>query len=181
MKYQIDQSGKVEQTERHTVIACTNGKSITILLNKKDKRALQRLFRSIENERLFPYLTFAALLAILIVELDSKQQIIIDREYLSHEDLIEEKLNFYLEQMGVTTIPHITFGHVGKLSNAHNLAYRVAVGREKPTIIVGSKEVMGVILGTKKGRNRLTQDWIPGDRRLTNLKSNIPQKRWKIK
>ena len=72
--YQIDQSGKIEQTERQTVIACT----------------------------------------------------------------------------GETHAPKIEFGHVGKLSAAHNLAHLVAIGKKKPNLNADAKEIIKVILGTKK-------------------------------
>ncbi|TSC88698.1 MAG: Uncharacterized protein G01um10145_865 [Microgenomates group bacterium Gr01-1014_5] len=149
-KYQIDQSGKVEQTERHTVLACTNGNSMTILLKKTEKRKLQRLFKTVGISKLFPYLTFTALLAIQIKVFKPKYKLIIDREYLGHESLIEDKLKAYLEDLGVKQTVHIEFSHVGKLSAAHNLAYLVAIGRKKPDITVGAQEVMKVILGTKK-------------------------------
>lgn len=150
MRYQIDQSGKIEQTERQTVIACINGAEITILLKKGEKRKLQKIFKTIGMYKLFSYLTFAALLALLIKELKPKHKIVIDKEYFGHENFIEEKVKAYLEQLEITNVPHIEFGHVGKLSAAHNLAYLVAVGKKKPNLIVDAKEVMRVILGTKK-------------------------------
>lgn len=150
MKYHIDQSGKIEQTERHTVIACANGKTMTILLEKTEKRKLQQLFRIVGLTKLFPYLIFAALLALLLNKLNPKHKIIIDREYIGHEDLIEEKTKLYLEELGVRQTLHLRFDHVGKLSSAHVLAYQVAIGKKKPTLRVNAKEVMKVILGTKK-------------------------------
>lgn len=148
--FQIDQSGKIEQTQRHTVIACTNSINITILLHKKEKRKLQKIFKMTDNLKLFPYFTFAALLALLIQELKPKYKIIIDREYFGHESLIEDKIKTFLEQLDVKLIPSIEFGHVGKLSKAHNLAYKVAIGKEKPTLKTNAREVMKIILGTKK-------------------------------
>lgn len=150
MSCQIDQSGKVEQTERNTVIACINSQEITILLKKSEKRKLQRVFIDLEMKKFFPYLTFAALVALLLKKLKPKTRIVIDKEYFGHEDLIEEKINIYLEQLGEKFISHIEWGHVGKLSKAHNLGYLVAVNKKKPDITVNAKEVMEVILGTKK-------------------------------
>ena len=158
MNYQIDQSGKIEQTERHTVLACTNNTNMTILLKKREKRKLQGIFKVVESQKVFPYLTFAALLAILINKLKPKHKIIIDREYIGHEDFIEEKVTLYLEQLNVATLPQIKFGHVGKLSTAHTLAYQVAVGKKEPDIVVGAKEIAQIIFGTKKDRDRLTQE-----------------------
>lgn len=150
MAYQIDQSGKIEQTNLDTVIACTNGTAITLLFKKGQKRKLENIFKVTDNRKLFPYLTFAALVALLLYQLQPKHRLIIDREYLGHEPLIEAKVMLYFEQLGLNTLPPITFGHVGKLSAAHNLAYQVASGKQKPTIVVDAKEVMKVILGTKK-------------------------------
>ncbi len=44
MQIEVDQSGKIEQTSYDTVLALTNGVSYTILLKKKDKRALEKIF-----------------------------------------------------------------------------------------------------------------------------------------
>ena len=148
--YQIDQSGKIEQTERHTVIACTGNTEITVLLRKTEKRKLQQVFKQTDNQKVFPYLTFAALLAILIKALKPKTKIVIDKEYFGHEKLIEEKIKIYLEELEASSLPKIEFGHVGKLSTAHQVAYQVARGKKVPTLIVNSKDVMKVILGTKK-------------------------------
>lgn len=172
MSYQIDQSGKIEQTQRHTVIACTNDISMTILLRKKEKRNLQSIFKLAGILKLFPYFTFAALVTLLLIQLKPKNKIIIDKEYFGHEKLIEDKISIYLEQLGVKRIVPIQFGHVGKLSLAHDLAYQVAVGRKKADIVVSVKDVIKVILGTKKDWDRLTQEWLPGDRRSTNPKKD---------
>lgn len=147
---QIDQSGKIEQTERNTVIACTNGAEITVLLKKREKRKLQKIFKMADAQKLFAYLTFAALLAILIKEVNPKFKIVVDREYVGHEDLIKEKMTLFLQHLGTAMMPPVEFGHVGKLSPAHNLAHQVAVGKKAPTLIADAKEVLKVILGTKK-------------------------------
>lgn len=120
MQYQIDQSGKIEQTERHTVVACINGKKASVLLNRKEKRVLQKMF--------------------------------IDEEYKGHEALIYERVKIYLEQLGCKTKYHLVFGHVGRTSKAHNLAYQTARGKLKPTIFVNARQILGIVLGTKKDR-----------------------------
>lgn len=147
-KYQIDQSGKIEQTERNTVIACINGQQVTILLKSGEKRKLQKVFKAANMQKFFPFVTFAALVAILLHKLQSKNKVVIDREYFGHEDFIEERIETFITQAG-SKIPQISFGHVGKLSKAHQLGYRVAVGKEKTTLTVNAGEVLKVIFGTK--------------------------------
>lgn len=166
MKYQIDQSGKIEQTRRNSVVALTNGKNMTILLKKKEKRKLQEFFKSAKQQRYFPYLTFAVLVAIIINGLKLKQKVVIDKEYFGNEQFIEEHILLYLQILGTKTFPVIEFGHVGKLSNAHQLAYLVAVEKKKPNFVINSEEVIRILFGTKKvlfgtkksGFNRLTQE-----------------------
>lgn len=148
-KYQIDQSGKIEQTERNTVIACINGKQFTVLFKKEEKRKLQRVFKAANMQKLFPYVTFAALIALLFHKLLPKYKVIIDKEYFGHEVFIEERIEAFVNQLG-SKIPSIAFGHVGKLSKAHQLGYKVAVGKEKATLIVNADEILKVIFGTKK-------------------------------
>lgn len=148
-KYQIDQSGKIEQTERNTVIACTNGTQITVLLKKGEKRKLQKVFKAANMYKLFPYVTFAALVAILLKKLSPKYRVIIDKEYFGHEDFIEERIETFVTQMGGRRVT-ISFSHVGKLSKAHQLGYKVAVGKENATSIVTANEVLKIIFGTKK-------------------------------
>lgn len=152
MKYQIDQSGKIEQTERHTVVACTNGSKASIFLNRKEKRILQKMFKQLQNQKFFPYLTFAALIAIVIKEIKPKYKIIVDKEYEGHENLISERVNIYLEQLGYKAKYHLVFGHVGKTSNAHNYAYQVAIGKIMPTKTVNAQQILEIVLGTKKDR-----------------------------
>lgn len=74
----------------------------------------------------------------------------VDKEYFGHEELIEDKMRIYFEQLGGKSLPQIEWGHVGKLSKAHNLGYLVAVNKKKPNLNVSAKEVMEVIIGTKK-------------------------------
>lgn len=147
-QYQIDQSGKIEQTERNTVIACINGQQFTVLLKKGEKRKLQRVFKTANMQKLFPYLTFATMIAILIHKLSPKHKIIIDKEYFGHEDFIEERIEVYVIQLG-SQMPPISFGHVGKLSKAHQLGYKVAVGKEKANLVVTADEILRIIFGTK--------------------------------
>ena len=59
MKIEIDQSGKVEDTAKPTVIAYANGNSRAILIPASNKRQLQELYRRVGKPRLFIPQVFA--------------------------------------------------------------------------------------------------------------------------
>jgi len=89
MKYQIDQSGKIEDTGRNTVLAYSNSKQYSIFISKKIKRQVQEILRKHGFIRLYIYLTFGIALYFLIKELKQPKKIIIDREYPGKEELIK--------------------------------------------------------------------------------------------
>jgi len=94
MTVEVDQSGKFEQLNTHTVIACTNGKNSSIWVSASVKRSLiQRLRKSlIPRKDLVPIL-FTTLVFILLDSLDAfPNTIIIDEEYTGKEGIIEESL-----------------------------------------------------------------------------------------
>ena len=135
--YQIDQSGKIEQTNLNTIIVLCNDNIASVIFKRKSKRALQKIFRDNKKQRFFPYLAFSALLAILLKANIPKSRVIIDHEYLNYEHLILERTHSYLKTLGVKHAPSLQFGHIGKTSSAHNLAAQIA--RKK---LVASKEVL---------------------------------------
>lgn len=65
MSYQIDQSGKIEQTSKVTVIALSNSKQASIILKAKDKRDLQGIFRQAGKPKVFTIQVFSALTYLL--------------------------------------------------------------------------------------------------------------------
>ncbi|MCX6810253.1 MAG: hypothetical protein NTY30_00740 [Candidatus Berkelbacteria bacterium] len=52
MKIEIDQSGKIEETGKPTVIAFSNGKSASIIISAKDKKLVQTVFRKIGQPKI---------------------------------------------------------------------------------------------------------------------------------
>jgi len=66
MKIEINQSNKIEQTNKDTIIGLSNQKAFTILINRKIKRKLQEEFRKQGKPRLFVYRTFIAGVVLLI-------------------------------------------------------------------------------------------------------------------
>lgn len=182
MVYQIDQSGKIEQTNLHTVLAFSNHQQKSILFTKQNKRVLLDFFKKQGKIKIFTVLTFTALLAILIkITTLKRQRVVIDHEYLSYEAYIKERLIIYLQILKLKQLPIIEFGHVGKTTRAHCYAAEVAHQKRKASKIVKLSEIIKLIFAAQKrigypGINgtegNLTQDWLPGGRKPTRSKKS---------
>lgn len=151
MKCQIDQSNKVEQTEKDTVIALANGIKFTIMIRSKDKRAIQNEFKLRGKPRNFIVFTFSALLVFLLRKVDPVVPVIIDLEYKSSEPVIWDRLIEYSRLLKYELNRSlIIFKSVGKKSPAHKLAGKVAAGKQNPDLRISSDEIMKLIFPNKK-------------------------------
>lgn len=157
VKIEIDQSGKVEQTSLDTVIALANNVRYVVVLPKKTKRALQTIFRRQGRQRMFVYVTFAALAAIIIKQAKPKTKISIDIEYQGHEDFIKQQILEYLRKLRVKSVPALDFNLVGKSSPAHNLAAQAANKKVKIDKVITLETVISVIWGENK-KDRVSTD-----------------------
>lgn len=175
--YQIDQSGKIEQTSLDTIIAIANDKHYCIILPKKIKRLLQEEFRIRKKPRMFIFDTFCALLVIILLKVKPITTIFIDKEYFGNEDIIKARI---LEFMGKISnsdyIPDIDFTLVGKSSPAHILAAKVGNKQIKPNEVITLESISTILWPIKPLKKtgypaisgtegNLTQDWIPGGRK----------------
>ncbi len=136
MTVEVDQSGKFEQLDTHTVIACANGKSNAVWISASTKRNLvQRLRKSlIPRKDLIPIL-FAVLVFILVDNLATlPDTIIVDEEYTGKEDIIGESLRKLLvDKSRVKWQGQIRFKQIGKMSFAHKLAWKIHRAKKRPT------------------------------------------------
>jgi hypothetical protein len=148
MRIEIDQSGKIENTSKHTIIAFSNHKFRSILMSAKEKREVQKVFRNIGKPRLFVYRLFAIMIFLLVREhIKEIREIIIDTEYPGNEALIK---NFILHEVWKIEpdFPRqgILFQQIGKKSRAHFLAYGIAIGKKKADREVNAKEALKMIV-----------------------------------
>lgn len=148
-KYQIDQSGKIEQTNKDTIVVLSNEHDLAIMVKAKTKRIILEWFRQEQRQRFFPYLTFATLLAILIKMELPKSRVEIDKEYFGNEDLILERVTTYLKLLGVEKHPPLVWGHVGKTSKAHDYGAKMAKDKSKINKVISLEEVMELLLELK--------------------------------
>ncbi len=170
MMYQIDQSGKIEQTNKDTIIALSNNKQYSVLLPKKTKRLLQEYFRNQNRPRMFVYDTFSALISIILLKVKPISPVYIDREYFKNEPLIKARILELMNKFNTKYIPDIEFMLVGKSSPAHLLAAKVGNKIIDADQVISLEGVTEVLWPSKKTgysaingtRGNLTQDWIPG-------------------
>ncbi len=132
MKVEIDQSIKIEQTNKDTIIGLSNDKTFTVLIKRQVKRKLQEEFRRKGKPRLFVCRTFIAGVVLLLkyAQLKNLSRITIDIEYRGQEKLLKsiflEMWSRYFEE-----IPDIEFRGIGRGSRAHNISYLTMKGRCK--------------------------------------------------
>lgn len=153
MAYQIDQSGKIEQTNKDTVLClASENEWDTVTIKAKTKRQLQEIFRRNGQPRNYVLFVFCAGLSILIKRNINIPLVIIDREYFSKDAVIKEIL---LEMLaGNKKIPEISFGHIGRKVQAHLKGYRVYTGKLVTKKIITQSELLKAIKKTEVG-NRL--------------------------
>jgi len=148
MKIEIDQSGKIEKTNKHTFLAFSNGEHFVIKISSTEKQKIQKYFNKIKKPRMFIYITFASLIAILLDNLKQKSnQIIVDTEYPGQNFIIKKYLKILKPNL---CADDIDFRQIGKKSRAHFLAYGTAIDKLNPDKIIDSKDVFRLIKKIEK-------------------------------
>lgn len=91
MRFEIDQSGKVEDTAKLTIVAFANGKAKSLKISAVQKRKVVFTLREFSFGKTFIFKIFAGLIFLLIKD-EKAPEIVIDREYPGHEATIKELL-----------------------------------------------------------------------------------------
>ncbi len=147
MKIEIDQSNKIERTDKDTIIGFSNGKTFTVLIKGKVKRQLQEEFRKSGKPKLFIFRTFMAWIALLIKysECENISQIIIDKEYPGREEFLK---NLFLEMCSkyFKNPPVVEFKCIGRNSKAHAISYYTMRGKYKPDKIININDIKRIAL-----------------------------------
>ena len=139
--YEIDQSIKIEDTSRDTVLAVANEmRYFTILIPRKVKRKLQEIFRKKGKPRLFVYRSFSAGVVLLKDFIKQGSTIVIDQEYYGKERLLRSMI-YEMFTRFFDFAPEINFRRIGKHSPAHGIAYGVTKGNREPDRIVRYREI----------------------------------------
>lgn len=148
--YQIDQSGKIEQTNKDTILCLANGSWDAVTINAKTKRQIQKIFKSNGQPRNFILFTFSILLAFLLRRNKKIGKVLVDTEYMGKNPIIKKLVLEILSNERF--IPDIHFGFVGKLSPAHNIATKIAHKKLKAKYQLKVLEVLKELKKTEVGK-----------------------------
>ena len=147
MIIEIDQSNKIEKTNKDTVIGLANSKEFTALIDRRIKRKLQEDFRKQGKPRPFVYRTFIAGIVLLIKysRLENIFRIVIDKEYFGKDKILR---SMFLEMWSryFTGVPEISFESIGKKSKAHNISYLTMKRKSKVDKILQYEELKRLAL-----------------------------------
>lgn len=147
MIIQINQSNKIEQTNKDSIVGLADEKTFTVIIKKKVKRKLQEDFRKQGKPRLFVYRTFIASIVLLIeyAKLKNVSKIIIDLEYFGKDKMLK---SMFLEMWSrfFTEVPEISFEKVGKDSKVHNVCYLTMKGKYKIGKVLSYEEIKRLAL-----------------------------------
>lgn len=146
MNIEIDQSGKLENTEIDTVVAFSNTINKSIKLSAKDKRAVQRLCRSKGKPKVYVYKTFSILIYLLIKPYIKKiSQIVIDNEYNGWAHQIKDYILTEIFKNSDFDKKSISFCSIGRKSNAHYVAHTTFQKINKPDFAADANKVAKLI------------------------------------
>ena len=150
MKIEVDQSGRIEETNRDTVLALSNGVNYSIRIHRRTKRKLLEDFRKQGKPKLFTIKVFSAGVYFLIKDYINKtDRIVIDVEYDGKSSLIKSILAEYIN--GKNEVKgKISFKSIGRKSNAHILAIEIYRKNKKADRVISYKELTKLI--NKKSR-----------------------------
>ena len=148
MHIEIDQSGKVEETNRITVIAFSNHITRAVVIPAAVKReCIEYLRRQGRNKQTFVFQIFAAGIFCLIEEyLHQLEHVAIDTEYPGRDgDIKGMLLNAILRVESDFPKQRISFKQVGKKSGCHFKAYGVFTGRQKADRVLSVEDILNAL------------------------------------
>lgn len=142
MAVEVDQSGKVEETAKSTVLAFSNGTRGSLLFSSKDKRIVQQIYRSLGKPRMFTIQVFSALVYLLMEKYNLFGKTVeLDEEYKGQDLLIKSYLTQLANKRCCKKAVCVNFRRIGKRSNAHKCAIK-AFRDKKAEISVKLEEII---------------------------------------
>jgi len=140
MKCYIDQSIKIENTNKTSYVSLANDIHLTASISSKHKQKLKLFFRELGKPIIFRIFTFSVLCAELIIKSKTKN-VIIDREYVGHERQIK---SFILQILRIKKFsePDVNFTEIGKGSPAHICAYKAMTNKVRELLVTAAQVLL---------------------------------------
>ena len=136
--------GKVEDTNKLTVVAYANGQIKSVKIGSTEKQKLLIVMRTLDHpKRNYVYKIFAALIYFLLAD-EMINSVVIDKEYLGHEATIKGIVIQLLNKNG-KNVPDIQFDYIGKSSQAHKAALDIFRGDKEADFVVTAKDVLRLL------------------------------------
>jgi len=149
MRVEIDQSWKIEKTNKPTVIAFSNSQTEGSILVPQEvkKLAFTYLEERFGREKINIIRIFAACIVILLKNHNLKTaSLIIDREYPGYEPVLKNLIVDYGKKLGLMlNFEDISIQEIGKKSEAHWLAYDVFTKKKKAGRVIQLRELLKIL------------------------------------
>ena len=140
MRIEVDQSGKIGQLNKDSVIGFSNKTQYSVLIPKEVKQEAFKLYKGkIKDLR---YRLFCIGIYYCLKDyIKEKELVTICCEYQGKENLIKSfLLNYLRKEYSAIDSKIIRFGRIGKESNAHVVAIDVYRGNRRPNRILSLNE-----------------------------------------
>jgi hypothetical protein len=148
MNVEVDQRGKVGDTNRKTVLAYSNDTGRSLVIPARVKRECMQWLRRRGTLDIRSYLQIfvAGLYLLLEDELQEIEQITIDIECPGHDGTIRGMLLQHIWRV-VPGFPkeNVIFAQIGRKSRAHEKAYRTFRGKIQADRVVKTRELLAML------------------------------------
>lgn len=144
MQVEIDQGGKIEQLNTHTVVALSNNIQTAIYITAKEKSKLYFSLRKTIIRRRDQNAMVFAVLVCLLLEYSKKNfgSVYVDIEYSGKNDIIENTI----KKISKIKLPDINFKLVGKSSKAHELGINIYRRKDKSKCkVIDANEILKLL------------------------------------
>ena len=133
---EVDQSGRIEEFARDTIVAVSDGFTCTVLLTAELKTDLRAaLTKRGVRSKLIPVRIFVAAIMLAIYEhRHTIAFLVIDQEYTGYDNELRSLVVDRMRALGAKIDPNTVWvSRIGKKSPAHDAAIRVMREQTEPT------------------------------------------------
>lgn len=144
MRIEVDQSGKVENTQTDTVLAFSDGKSYSIVIPAQLKREWFVVMEEAGRSKRSAYLLLFSIGLFLLLKpvINKNVEIVIDKEYPGREkDIKAMLLRYFWNSKIAISEDQISFELISRASNAHEVAHAAFRERAKVGEVIGKREL----------------------------------------